>query len=150
MGVAGSGPAGSPSGCVAVAIAASEQLADVLSEFARTMLTDFPIQGILDHLVKRIVEIMPITAAGVTLISPGVDPRYVAASSGSALRFEQLQTELGEGPCLAAYQRGRGDLGGGSARARAVPELRAAGAGGGLAAVFTFPLRHDDAPARRA
>ena len=45
-----------------------EQLSDVLSEFAQTMVTDFPIQGILDHLVKRIVEIMPITAAGVTLI----------------------------------------------------------------------------------
>jgi hypothetical protein len=36
----------------------------VLSEFARTMLKDFPIQGILDHLVRRIVEIMPVSAAG--------------------------------------------------------------------------------------
>ncbi|MCU1287738.1 MAG: hypothetical protein JWO13_4088, partial [Acidobacteriales bacterium] len=32
-----------------------QQLSDVLSEFARTMVTDFPIQGILDHLVLRIV-----------------------------------------------------------------------------------------------
>ncbi len=46
---------------------------------------------------------MPITAAGVTLISPGLEPRYVAASNESALRYEKLQTELGEGPCLAAY-----------------------------------------------
>lgn len=29
------------------------QLSEVLSEFARTMLTDFPIQGILDQLVRR-------------------------------------------------------------------------------------------------
>ncbi len=43
---------------------------------------------------------LPISAAGVTLISPGSDPRYVAASDESALRFEQLQAELGEGPCL--------------------------------------------------
>src|ERR1700757_1513226 len=93
----------------------SEALADVLSEFARTMVTDFPIQGILDHLVRRIVEIMPITAAGVTLISPGLDPRYIAASNGSALRFEQLQTELGEGPCVAAYRSGE---------AISVPDLR--------------------------
>ena len=54
---------------------AKEELADVLSEFARTMVTDFPIQGILDHLATRIVDIMPITAAGVTLISPGLQPR---------------------------------------------------------------------------
>ena len=74
-----------------------EDLADVLSEFARTMVTNFPIQGILDHLVRRIVDILPITAAGVTLITAGHEPRYVAASDESALRYEKLQTELGRG-----------------------------------------------------
>ncbi len=121
-----------------------EDLSDVLSEFARTMVTDFPIQGILDHLVKRIVEIMPITAAGVTLIAPGLEPRYVAASDLSALRYEKLQTELGEGPCLAAF---------GADAAISVPDLRLEGRfprfspralESGLAAVFTFPLRHQD------
>src|ERR1700730_11473813 len=85
---------------------ASEQLPDVLSEFARTMVTDFPIQAILDHLVRRIVDIMPVTAAGVTIITPGVSPRYVAASDSSAMRFEELQTELDEGPCVMAYRTG--------------------------------------------
>ena len=72
-----------------------EQLSDVLSEFAQTMVTDFPIQGILDHLVKRIVDILPVTAAGVTLIATELEPQYVAASDPSALRYEMLQTELG-------------------------------------------------------
>ena len=123
-----------------------DKLSDVLSEFARTMVTNFPIQGILDRLVQRIVEILPITAAGVTLISQGLDPRYVAASNGSALRFEQLQTELDEGPCLAAYRSGD---------AIAVADLRNDGrfptfapraVEAGLTGVFTFPLRHEDAP----
>jgi diguanylate cyclase (GGDEF)-like protein len=123
---------------------AKEDLSDVLSEFARTMVTNFPIQGILDHLVRRIVDILPISAAGVTLISPGVEPRYVAASDPSALRFEMLQTELGEGPCLAAFESGE---------SVSVPDLRDANGLGlfgpraiaaGLAAVFTFPLRHED------
>jgi diguanylate cyclase (GGDEF)-like protein len=121
-----------------------EELSDVLSEFARTMVTNFPIQGILDHLVKRIVDIMPVTAAGVTLISPGLEPRYVAASSDAALRYEKLQTELGEGPCLAAYHSGK---------AISVPDLRAEdrfpnfaarALEEGLTAVFTFPLHHED------
>ena len=96
-------------------MAHEQQLSDVLSEFARTMLTDFPLQATRDHLVVRIVEVMPVDAAGVTLISPGSEPRYVAASDGSALRFEELQTEVGEGPCLAACESGR---------AIAVPDLR--------------------------
>ena len=83
-----------------------QQLSKVLSEFARTMVTDFPIQTILDHLVGRIVDIMPVTGAGVTLISLGALPQYVAASDDAALRFEQLQTELGEGPCIETYQTG--------------------------------------------
>jgi diguanylate cyclase (GGDEF)-like protein len=123
---------------------AGVDLSDVLSEFARTMLTDFPVQGILDRLVKRIVDVMPITGAGVTLISAELDPRYIAASTEAALRFEELQSELGEGPCLAAYLTGE---------AISVPDLsstewfptfspRAAEAG--LAAVFAFPLHHAD------
>jgi diguanylate cyclase (GGDEF)-like protein len=107
------------------------------------MVTDFPIQGILDHLVKRIVDIMPVTGAGVTLMSAGSEPQYVAASSDSALLFEKLQTELDEGPCVAAYLSGR---------AISVPDLhdedrfprftpRALDAG--MSAVFTFPLKHD-------
>jgi diguanylate cyclase (GGDEF)-like protein len=60
------------------------------------------------------------------------------------LRYEKLQSELGEGPCLAAYHTGKAVF---------VPDLndeprfpifspRALTAG--LTAVFTFPLRHDD------
>jgi hypothetical protein len=59
-----------------------EQLSDVLSEFARTMVTEFPIQGILDRLAKRIVDVIPVSAAGVTVISGGSGPRYIAASNG--------------------------------------------------------------------
>ena len=82
------------------------KLSAVLSDFARTLATDFPIQRILDHLVGRIVEILPITAAGVTLISDGNAPQYIAASDESAMRFERLQTELRDGPCMWAYEHG--------------------------------------------
>ncbi len=125
-------------------MATERQLYTVLGEFARTMATDFPIQGILDHLVLRIVDILPITASGVTLITETTMPEYVAASDASALRFEQLQSELGEGPCLAAYRAGE---------AVAVADLRSddrfkkfgpRAVEAGLAAVFTFPLRQGD------
>src|ERR1700753_1203296 len=106
------------------------------------MVTEFPIQGILERLVERIVEVMPVTAAGVTLIAADLQPRYIAASDGSALRYERLQTEVSQGPCLVAYESGD---------AVAVPDLRVEdrfpefaprALTVGLAAVFAFPLRH--------
>ncbi len=125
-------------------IVLSEDLAGVLSEFARTMVTNFPIQRILDHLVRRIAEILPVTAAGVTLIAPGLEPRYVAASDRSALRYEKLQTELGEGPCLAAYHTGQAISVPDLRREDRFPNFSLRALESGLVAVFTFPLRHED------
>ena len=125
-------------------MAEDDSLAIVLSEFARTLLTDFPIQGILDQLVSRIVDILPIDAAGVSLISPTTHPRLIAGSDESAIRYEHLQTTLGEGPCLAAYE---------TDEAISIPDLNeddrfprfaARALDEGLVAVFTFPLRNDD------
>jgi diguanylate cyclase (GGDEF)-like protein len=126
-------------------VTSDKQFSDVLSEFARTMVTDFPIQAILDRLVERIVAVMPITAAGVTLIAAdGEPPRYISASSAAALRFERVQTKLSEGPCLASYRTNT---------AVAVPDLRLderfqvfapEAIRSGLLAVFAFPLRHGD------
>ncbi|MDQ1478256.1 MAG: hypothetical protein QOE62_3485, partial [Actinomycetota bacterium] len=93
---------------------------------------------------ERIVEVLPVTSAGVTLIVPGQDPEYVAASDPAALRYERLQTELREGPCLVAYESGQ---------AVAVPDLTletrfpsfcSEALAAGLRAVFTFPLHNGD------
>jgi diguanylate cyclase (GGDEF)-like protein len=87
---------------------------------------------------------MPITAAGVTLISPGGEPRYIAASNAAALRFEKLQTGLGEGPRLATYENGKAisvlDL---AAEDRS-PTLISSAPEVGLVAVFTFALGNGD------
>lgn len=131
-------------GVSTLTMAHGDKLSAVLTEFARTLVTDFPIQDILDRLVERIVEVLPVTSVGITLISVGVAPHYVAASDERALRFERLQTDVGQGPCLSAYEFGEpvaipklcGD--------QRFPNFAPAAVAAGLAAVFAFPLRHGD------
>lgn len=120
----------------------AEKLAQVLADFARTMLTDFPIQAILDELVRRIVDVLPVTGAGVTVMSLGSSDRYFAGSDDAARQFEELQTRLGEGPGVWAHEQGE---------VVSIPDLQAEerflrftqeAIDLGLAAVFTFPLQH--------
>ncbi len=121
-----------------------DRLSEVLSEFARTLVTDFPIQRILDHLVLRIVDLLPIDAAGVSLISPVSHPHLIAGSDESAIRYEHLQTALDEGPCLAAYETDGAIFIPDLADDARFPRFAEAALAEGLAAVFTFPLRHED------
>jgi diguanylate cyclase (GGDEF)-like protein len=116
---------------------------DLLAEFARST-TDFSIPAILDHLVERIVEVLPIDAAGVTLITSGSDGPHVSASDESALAGERLQNEFGDGPRPAADA---------DASAVSVPDLRAddrfsgftrRAIAEGIGTIFSFPLRHED------
>ena len=120
------------------------QLRDVLADFARTMLTEFRLDFILDELVSRIVMLLPITAAGVTLIGADHSPHKAAASDRDALRFEHLQSELGEGPCIEAFRSGAPvelpDL----AASNRFPLFTSNALKAGLRAVFTFPLFHGD------
>jgi GAF domain-containing protein len=121
------------------------ELAQVLSEFARTLGQDFAIQDILDHLVERIVGVLPVTSAGVSLISEALSPRYAAASDLDALRFERVQTSLREGPCLLAYTSGQAIAIPDLAVESRFPRFTTAALEAGLAAVFTFPLRRGNA-----
>jgi diguanylate cyclase (GGDEF)-like protein len=118
------------------------RFSDLLAEFAQTM-TDFPVHEILDHLVERIVEVLPIDAAGVTLVDSGGDEHHVHASDDAAFECERLQSESGAGPGNVASTHGA---------TISIPDLRQddrfpdfarRALAEGLGAVFSFPLRHE-------
>ncbi|MDQ1381599.1 MAG: hypothetical protein QOJ71_2318 [Actinomycetota bacterium] len=121
-----------------------QKLSEILKEFAHTLLTDTPTQAILDNLADGIVEALPVTSAGVTLIVPGKSPEYLAASDAAALRYEQLQTELAEGPGLDAFRSGEAVFVADLRRETRFPTFRARALAAGLRAVFTFPLHNGD------
>ncbi len=121
-----------------------DTLSSVLIDFARNMLTEFRVQDILDRLVTRIVDVLPVTGAGVTLISPGLVPQYIAASDAAARSFEQLQTDFGEGPCRVASETNQAVVLPDLALVQEYGKFIAAAQEAGMAAVFSFPLRHED------
>ena len=96
-----------------------------------------------DFGLQRIVDILPIDAAGVSLISPSSRPQVIAGSDESATRYERLQTELGEGPCRAAYETGGPIAIPNLAEDDRFPRFAKRALDEGLVAVFTFPLRND-------
>ncbi|HYP47240.1 MAG TPA: GGDEF domain-containing protein [Thermoleophilaceae bacterium] len=117
-----------------------QRLSAVLVEFARTLVTSYSIQEILDHLVDRVVHILPVTGSGVMLMGGDRELHFAAASDETILRIEGLQMEFGEGPCLAAYETGDCVLVGDLARDGRFERFGPHAVDAGLAAVFSFPL----------
>ena len=115
-----------------------------ISDFVGSMSTGVSVEHILDRFTSRVVELIPVTGAGVTLIGSEADAGYVTASSPEAMRFERLQSQCNDGPCVAVLKGGE---------MCAVPDLRAdtrfgryrpAALQAGLGAVFSFPLRIEE------
>jgi GAF domain-containing protein len=100
-------------------------LAGWLQRVCRTAATDLPAMGV-----------------GISILSEGSAPLPVAASSEALVLVEELQFELGEGPCIDAYASRRPvlipDLG---AAAPTWPGYVPAAHTHGVRAVFAFPLQ---------
>ena len=127
-------------------MAGQTPLSAALGDLARTVVRDVPVQGVLNRMVDRVVDVLPVEGAAVTLLSVGTTAPHTAASSSAALRFERLQAESGQGPWWLACETGG---------VVAVPDLAAEqrfplfalpAAAAGLAAVFSVPLQGDGGP----
>lgn len=124
----------------------AHRLAEVLVEFAQTLVKDLPIQGILDRLVERSLDVVPVTGAGVLLMGTDRDLHFVAASDDVLLRIEALQVEFGEGPCITAYEAGKNVMIPDLSVDRRFPRFSPAAHAAGLGAVFSFPIAVEGQP----
>lgn len=93
-------------------------------------------------------QTLPVTGAGMALVTARGAESLIAASDATAARLEELQFDAGEGPCTDAVALGRPVLhpdlvrtGVGRWPALAAPALQA-----GIAAVFAFPVHLGTAP----
>ena len=121
-----------------------EKLAQLLVEFAHTLTTEFSVTRILDRLVDRIVDLLPVTGAGVMVAQQQPhELHFVAASNLKIMQVEVLQNELHEGPCLQAYRTGEPVAVPDLAVDTQFPRFSPRALDEGMAAVFTFPMRLD-------
>jgi GAF domain-containing protein len=119
-------------------------LTQVLVEFAQALADEESMQRMLDHLVRRMAEVLPVTGAGVMLMGARDELHFVAASNDVVLHIEGLQNELHEGPCLEAFHGGRAVFMDDLSKDTRFPRFSERAWQEGLAAVFSFPLRARD------
>ncbi len=120
-------------------IVAGRRAADILAALVATG----PSASWPQHLVEACREATHMTGVGLALLDAAGIGGIVAATVGAARRLEDLQFELGEGPCVEASRSGRPvlcsdlTLDGGKRWPAFAPGAEAEG----VAAAFTFPLR---------
>ncbi len=118
-----------------------DRLQGVLIEFARTLLTDYQLPDVLYRFCDQVVEVLPISGAGVMLNDQAGDLRFIAASDETVREIESLQIELGEGPCLAAYVSGEQIITPDLGKDPRFPDFGPRAQKAGLNAVHSFPMR---------
>lgn len=97
---------------------------------------------IWDRLCASVSRAVPVTGAGVALMTPTGHGGILGASDGAAQVIENLQQTLGEGPCLNAFHDQRPVLESDLTRATVRwPGFTPAAAQAGVSAIFAFPLQ---------
>jgi transcriptional regulator with GAF, ATPase, and Fis domain len=116
-------------------------LSETFVELTDTMVADFDVIDFLHVLTDRSAQLLDVSAAGLLLADQRGELRVVAASSEAARLLEQLQVQLGQGPCLDCFRSGRAvtatDLG----TDGRWPQFAEAAAEAGLGAVQALPMR---------
>lgn len=121
-----------------------ERLTAVLMDFSRRLVGEYEVADILFLLCDRIGEVLPVSGAGVMLSDAQGDLRFVAASDETVREIEALQMELGEGPCLSAFQTGDRVVVTDLALDDTFPRFGPRAIKQGLRAVYSFPMRLRD------
>ncbi len=119
------------------------ELLDVLTIFSRTLMNEYEVQGILEELVGRMSDILPVDGAGVMMEDEAGVLRFAAASDTTVGTIETLQIELGEGPCLSAYLTGERVFLDDLTSCARFPEFSPRALAEGLHSVYSFPMWHD-------
>jgi GAF domain-containing protein len=113
-----------------------------LVRLADTLVADYDVVEVLDHLTEQVVELLGVSAAGVMLASVDGQLRLVASSSETMRIVELFELQAQEGPCMDCYRTGERveheDLGVGTER---WPRFARVAVAAGFRSAHALPLR---------
>lgn len=119
-------------------------LHDVFMRFAQTLARGYRLDTVIVQLAGDICRTLGVAGAGVMIEDERGHLRFMSTSDETLQMLEKLQVQLGEGPCLLAYQTAQpvvaGDLENDPRFVRFGPLAVLAG----MRAVYSFPMVHDD------
>ncbi len=117
------------------------RLLEVLTSFARHLVTDYAVSDALHDLVDGSTAVLQVAGAGVSLVDDG-RLAFVTATPEQLASLERVQEDTQSGPCVDAYREGRPVV---IANLDDVPqrwpELADAAKDAGLIAVAGIPMR---------
>ncbi|MBW3621214.1 MAG: GAF and ANTAR domain-containing protein [Actinobacteria bacterium] len=122
-----------------------DALLRILLDFAGTLVEEYDLDEVLGSLGQHVAELFDVEGAGVMLEDAQGDLRFVSASDDGLRHIEELQIELGEGPCLLAYRSGLIVNAADVTEDERFPRFGEAAAGFGIRGVFSVPLTYRDA-----
>lgn len=112
----------------------------LFAQFARSLVDGYHLEEVITELGREIRMTLGVAGAGVMVEDDHGHLRFMSTSDETLRTLEQLQVELGEGPCLMAFRTGKqviaGDLRGDTRFEQFGPLAVAAG----MLAVYSFPM----------
>lgn len=117
---------------------------DLLQRFAGTLVRRYDLDVVLSDLAGELQRILDVAGAGVMLADENNDLRFVSSSDDQLRRLEDLQIELGEGPCLRAYQTCEAVIATDLRDDDEYPRFGPRAVEAGMVAVFSYPLQYED------
>ena len=138
-GVGASGARGSSGPGVACPGVSVDRLSVVLAAMASV---DGDAPSVIDRVCVAAVRLLSLSGAGISLMVDGQLRGSAGVSEPGIAAVQELQLELGEGPCVEAWSGGEPVLEPDLAEPRTVrwPSFAQAGVEAGVRAVFAYPL----------
>ena len=122
-------------------MAHSQDISDVLVEFARTLVREHDVERVLSRFMNRVVDVLDVWGAGVSLADETGRLRFVLATDEVLSTLQALEDDMEKGPCRESYDTGVpivvGDLGAVGGR---WPRLVSSARSAGVHAVMGVPM----------